>query len=437
MEQQEFQAYCAAHYKKVCKIALRAGEIMASHGAEAYRIEDTVCRLLKTTGFSYAEAHVSVTGLFITLSDPSLDREVTLVKRISNRVSDLSQISHANEISRRFVSGELTIEQAFQEFDALENKQYYSPFIILLSFVVISSLFTFMFGGYPLDALASAFVGFFVGIAYLLFGKLKSLGFVRDFLASVVLGIFCILFVYFIPIGSHLQPIISGSIMPLVPGMLLTVAIRDLLHGDYMSGVSRAIEASICAVSIAAGVSIVAHLFERSHGALLLDTPPTWFTWGKNWLITPEMIFQAGCSFFSTITFVILFNIEPKHLVPCGIVGAATWFVYYFVIKYVPGIALSNFFAAVTASAISFYMARRLRAPVTIFFTGGIFCMVPGAGIYQTMYYLIGRDLVTGANRFLNTLEIAALIAIAIAVHTSLDSLLRKHHLKKQSQIKR
>jgi len=63
--------------------------------------------------------------------------------------------------------------------------------------------------------------------------------------------------------------------------------------------------------------------------------------------------------------------------------------------------------------------------------------MVPGAGIYQTMYYLIGRDLVTGANRFLNTLEIAALIAIAIAVHTSLDSLLRKHHLKKQSQIKR
>lgn len=433
MNQQEFQTYCAANYKKVCKIALRAGEIMASHGAEAYRIEDTVCRLLKTTGFSFAEAYVSVTGLSITLSDPSLDREVTLVKRISNRVNDLSQISLTNEISRRFVAGKLTIDEALDELNSLEGKQYYSSPIIILSFVIISALFTFMFGGYPRDALASAFVGLIVGLAHMLLGRLKPLGFVRDFLASVVLGIFCLMMVFLIPIGEHLQPIISGSIMPLVPGMLLTVAIRDLLHGDYMSGVSRAIEAVICAVSIAAGVSIVARLFERGHGALLLETPPTWFTWGQSWLVTPEMIFQAFCSFVSTITFVILFNVEPKHLVHCGIVGAATWFVYYFVIKYVPGIALSNFCAALTASFISFKMARQLKAPVTVFFTGGIFCMVPGAGIYQTMYYLIGRDLVTGANRLLNTLEVAALIAIAIAVHSSVDTLVRSHAKRKKA----
>ena len=55
MNQQEFTAYCASHYKQVCQIALKAGEIMASHGAEAYRIEDTVCRLLQTTGFSHTD----------------------------------------------------------------------------------------------------------------------------------------------------------------------------------------------------------------------------------------------------------------------------------------------------------------------------------------------------------------------------------------------
>lgn len=434
MNQQERMAYCAANYRQVCKIALKAGEIMAAHGAEAYRIEDTVCRLLKTTGFSYAEAHVSVTGLFITLSDPFLDREVTLVKRISNRVNDLSQISQANKISRRFVSGELSIEEAIQELDALEGKQYYSPPIIILSFVIISSLFTFMFGGYPMDAVCSAIVGLVVGIAYHLLGKIIPLGFVRDFLASVVLGIVSLVFVIFIPIGQHLQPIISGSIMPLVPGMMLTVAIRDLLHGDYMSGVSRAIEATICAVSIAAGVSIVFRLFERSYGLLLLETPPTWFTWGQNWWITPEMIFQAACSFFSTITFVILFNAEPRHLVYCGLVGSATWFVYYFVIKYVPGIALSNFLAAFTASIISLQMARKLKAPVTVFFTGGIFCMVPGAGIYQTMYYLLGRELSIGANRLLNTLEVAALIAIAIAVHTAFSTYWYKRRAQKKAR---
>ena len=114
--------------------------------------------------------------------------------------------------------------------------------------------------------------------------------------------------------------------MPLVPGMLLTVGIRDLLKGDYLSGLSRLIEAVICAISIAAGVSIVVRLFEKTLGTIILETPATWFTWGQNWFVTPEMFFQALCSFISTITFVILFNVEPKHLLPCGIVGGAAWF---------------------------------------------------------------------------------------------------------------
>ena len=131
MNQQEFTAYCAAHYKQVCQIALKAGEIMASHGAEAYRIEDTVCRLLQTTGFSYTESVVSVTGLNITLADPTLEREVTMIKRISNRVNDLSQISLANDISRQFVAGKLTIEEAMDKLNDLEGKKFYSSPLLL------------------------------------------------------------------------------------------------------------------------------------------------------------------------------------------------------------------------------------------------------------------------------------------------------------------
>ena len=119
-----------------------------------------------------------------------------------------------------------------------------------------------------------------------------------------------------------------------------------------------------------------------------------------------------------------------KHLLPCGIVGGAAWFIYYFVMKYYPGISMPNFFGALTASVISLQMARRLKAPVTVFFTGGIFCMVPGAGIYQTMYYLLGRELYDGANKLLNTIEISALIAIAIAVHTAFSTVWSKRRKK-------
>ena len=55
---------------------------------------------------------------------------------------------------------------------------------------------------------------------------------------------------------------------------------------------------------------------------------------------------------------------------------------------------------------------------MTVFFTGGILCLVPGAGIFQTMYYLVGRHIAEGSEQLLTTLETAGLIAIAMAVAT-------------------
>ena len=61
------QSYMRSHYRDVFTIAMRCGENMAQNGAEAFRVEDTAIRILKTTGFAYAEAHVSVTGLILSL----------------------------------------------------------------------------------------------------------------------------------------------------------------------------------------------------------------------------------------------------------------------------------------------------------------------------------------------------------------------------------
>ena len=52
---------------------------------------------------------------------------------------------------------------------------------------------------------------------------------------------------------------IAGSIMPLLPGVAITNAIRDTLQGDYVSGGGRIIEAFVIALSIAVGIG--AYLF--------------------------------------------------------------------------------------------------------------------------------------------------------------------------------
>lgn len=54
----------------------------------------------------------------------------------------------------------------------------------------------------------------------------------------------------------HLDLIIIGSIMVLVPGAAITNAIRDTLHGDYASGNANILQAFTEAALIALGVYI-------------------------------------------------------------------------------------------------------------------------------------------------------------------------------------
>ena len=60
--------------------------------------------------------------------------------------------------------------------------------------------------------------------------------------------------------------IIVGGLMPLVPGVAITNALRDLLAGDLMSGAARILEAALTAVAVAMGVILVLALPMRMGG---------------------------------------------------------------------------------------------------------------------------------------------------------------------------
>lgn len=57
-------------------------------------------------------------------------------------------------------------------------------------------------------------------------------------------------------LNAQTDIIIISFMMPLVPGVIITTAIRDTLYGDYMAGASRAVEALVIAASVAIGVGM-------------------------------------------------------------------------------------------------------------------------------------------------------------------------------------
>ena len=60
--------------------------------------------------------------------------------------------------------------------------------------------------------------------------------------------------------------LIVGSIMPLLPGVAFIKALRDLISGNLIAGVSRIVDACLIAAAIAVGVGVVLDLAVRFGG---------------------------------------------------------------------------------------------------------------------------------------------------------------------------
>ena len=69
--------------------------------------------------------------------------------------------------------------------------------------------------------------------------------------------------------GEHLNYMVIGSIMPLVPGVPFTNAIRDIADGDYISGSVRMLDALLIFFCIAIGVGVGFSVIRWGTGGLV------------------------------------------------------------------------------------------------------------------------------------------------------------------------
>ena len=242
------------NYQLLMDMAIKVGEMMLSHGAEAHRVEDTVYRILKTANLQTTEVFVIMTGLFATISDPSIET-ITVTKRVRGRGNNLKQICYANEISRQFCDGWITLEEAMELIE--EGCRWeYTMSMSMLGNIMIVTTFPLLVGGSYYDCVASFVAGIFVAIAIYWTNKIQIHPFMKDLAVSFLAGGLYLALSTMLPFSIHQDAVIIACIMPLVPGVAITNAIRDTLNGDYVSGAARAVEAFIKALGIALGVGM-------------------------------------------------------------------------------------------------------------------------------------------------------------------------------------
>ena len=230
---------------------LDIGQMLLECGAEISRVEDTLYRMADAYGCKHIDVFVitSIISLSITFSD---DTVLTETRRIySSSGTNFTRLEKLNDLSRSCCRRPYPVDALKKEIQQISYLE--KPFSAsLLGSILTAAGFAFFFGGSVWDGIAAAVFG--AGIC-LLQQKLDDTQISQagaNLLISLLSGL-CVGFVCMAVPGIHMDKILIGDIMLLIPGLAMTNSFRNILGGNTISGVIRLTESLIWAAALAGG----------------------------------------------------------------------------------------------------------------------------------------------------------------------------------------
>ena len=419
-----------AYYHALVDFAVLAGEIMMASGAETHRTEDTLLRILSTTGLPRADAFVLSTGLTLTLSyDPS--HTITVTRRADSASTNLGRVYEVNRISRAFCDGKLTLEEATEQMHRVKTLHLYNNALKVLGGVITSGAFCYMFGGTAADAIAAMISGLVLMLSLPMLQSRLNRAFVTTAIASLLMALSATTLVHicntYWGIELRSEYLIVGAMMPVVPGVAITNAIRDMLYGDYVSACARVMDAFLTAAAVALGIGLGLAV-SREFGFVL--TAPE-FVFGQTDSVGLQLLIEAFIAFLSSFGFCYLLEVPRRLILPSSLMAVPCW------VLYLLGCILgfSSSWAALLSSAtvylLAYSLARTLKAPVSVFLITGILPLVPGFKIYRTIYFMITNEG-SASEALVDTLLMAGAIALGIFVADLINDAIKKVIKKKK-----
>ena len=407
-------------YEKLLDFSLDIGYRLGMAGAETYRIEDTVHHIMNAYGI-HAEAFAIPNCLHISIQAPT-GKSITRMCRIGQHGTDLDAVEKLANLSRRVCSEKPDPCTASQWLKEIENAhRYYGFTMYMLGNFLGAFGFGILFGGNAIDAVFAGICGLVIGFVNHIMNRLKANQFFRIIAASFLMA----LFAYCIGhtnITKNTDAVIIGALMILVPGLLFTNAMRDIIYGDTNSGINRIVQVFLIAAAIALGTAAAWNVSTVIFGQL---SPAV--------VTSHHLLAELIPCFIACVGFLILFNIHGAGGFLCAFGGLLTWAVYKLTVNIGGSEILAYFIGTVIAALYSEIMARIRKYPAISYLVTSIFPLIPGAGIYYAVTYAVRGDISNFTNKLLYTIAIAGAIAVGILIGSTTVRLITDYINKKNN----
>lgn len=376
------------------------GVRLLAGGAEIYRVEDTIGHIMAAYGVqgsAFALPHCLIVSLFTPDG-----RSHTRMCRTVTHQTDIEVIERFNALSRSVCAAPPPPEQLAQlARETAGQCRSYRPALVLAGYFLGGLFFTPFFGGGVPESLCAALAALVSGLCVLGLDRLRVNFFFKTIAAALALGLTC----YgqcALGLPINISVTVVGAIMVLVPGLVFTNFMCDLITGDALSGISTFIRALLTAAAIAIGVGVALSLFQR------LGLPVS----GTERLLEYGPVSQCAAAMLACFGFCLLYNVHGGGIVLCCLGGALGWGVCLCAGLVTDSLYLRYLAAAICIAIYAEAMARVRKYPITAYLVVSYFPLVPGSYVYYTMLYAIQGDEQLFLQTGLQTIGLAACLAM-------------------------
>ena len=405
-------------YRSLLDVTTELGYLLAMSGAETFRVEDTIIRIFAAYGIT-AEVFAIPNCLTVSL-ETDHQKPMTRMRRIGHHGTDLDSVERYNSISRRICAEKPEPAVAMEWVrQAAGSVRKYSFLISVIGSILGAGGFILVYGGGVTDTVCAVLCGLFAGVIGQVMDKWKVNAFF-----STIAAAFAIAFTAYIygllGFSVNVEGIIISSLMLLVPGLLFTNAMRDIIYGDTNSGINRIVQVLLIGVAIALGTGAAWNVLQPYGIQSIVNTP-----------MHHGIAIESITTVVACIGFCIIFNIHGKGMLLCALGGGLTWAVYCLAQAFGLGLIAAYFTATIFAAAYSEIMARVRKYPAISYLVVSIIPLLPGAGVYRTTASILVGDMEGFSSNGTQTIAIAGAIAVGILIVSTLARLWSIHQQKK------
>ena len=353
------------------EVAITFGQSYLACGGPTSRLEQRLVRAGHAFGFQ-CEVFAIPTGIFVSVSHKDYIVPVTQHARVKEFSYNLFSLYRLEKLLASMVNGKIRLSHAQRYLlDRHYIRKDYPKWVGATSPIIFGSFVTLPLTDKPWLALVGGLITFLVAaLRKALVTHMRLNQAFSDFFVSWMAFAFSTSAAYLLKAPPEV--LVFGSLIMMVPGLMLTTSVSELAEHNYISGVTKLVQGGL--TLLAMGLAYL--LFQEIHASVGAGKfAISGLNLGTGW--SAPFWINVACLIAAVSSFSITINVPPKSLPlasAIGLCGLVAIKLFHESSFFIFGIFTASFIVG----ALSLLFGRWFKLPSQVYSVPGIVALVPG-----------------------------------------------------------